>query len=97
MQHLQQVVDADKAMVIATTGYTADELATINELAAQIRCVMAPNGARCRSVHLFCDCDVSRSSQYCNHLRGLSQLNSEAWIITLTPRLILGAHDAASL
>ena len=43
VQHLQQVVDADKAMVIATTGYTADELATINELAAQIRCVMAPN------------------------------------------------------
>ena len=43
VQHLRQVVAADKAMVIATTGYTADELATINELAAQIRCVMAPN------------------------------------------------------
>ena len=43
VQHLRQVVDADKAMVIATTGYTPDELATINELAAQIRCVMAPN------------------------------------------------------
>ena len=43
VQHLQQVVDADKAMVIATTGYTPDELVTINELAAQIRCVMAPN------------------------------------------------------
>ena len=43
VQHLQQVVNADKAMVIATTGYTPDELATINELAAQIRCVMAPN------------------------------------------------------
>ncbi len=43
LQHLRQVVDADKAMVIATTGYTPDELATINELAAQIRCVMAPN------------------------------------------------------
>ena len=43
VQHLQQVVDADKAMVIATTGYTPDELATINQLAAQIRCVMAPN------------------------------------------------------
>ena len=43
VQHLRQVVDADKAMVIATTGYTTDELATINELAAQIRCVMAPN------------------------------------------------------
>ena len=43
VRHLRQVVDADKAMVIATTGYTPDELATINELAAQIRCVMAPN------------------------------------------------------
>ena len=43
VQHLRQVVAADKAMVIATTGYTPDELATINELAAQIRCVMAPN------------------------------------------------------
>ena len=43
VEHLQQVVDADKAMVIATTGYSPDELATINELASQIRCVMAPN------------------------------------------------------
>ena len=43
VQHLRQVVQADKAMIIATTGYTPDELATINELASQIRCVMAPN------------------------------------------------------
>ncbi len=43
VQHLRQVVAADKAMVIATTGYTPDELATINALASQIRCVMAPN------------------------------------------------------
>ncbi len=43
IQHLRQVVDADKAMVIATTGYDADELATVQELAAQTRCVMAPN------------------------------------------------------
>ena len=43
VEHLRQVVDADKAMVIATTGYTPEELATINELASQIRCVMAPN------------------------------------------------------
>ncbi len=43
VEHLQQVVDADKAMVIATTGYSPDELAIINELASQIRCVMAPN------------------------------------------------------
>jgi 4-hydroxy-tetrahydrodipicolinate reductase len=43
VEHLRQVVNADKAMVIATTGYSPDELATINELASQIRCVMAPN------------------------------------------------------
>ena len=43
VQHLRQVVHADKAMIIATTGYTPDELATINALASQIRCVMAPN------------------------------------------------------
>ena len=43
VQHLKQVVDTDKAMVIATTGFNADELATIKELAPQIRCVMAPN------------------------------------------------------
>ncbi len=43
VEHLRQVVNADKAMVVATTGYTPDELATINELASQIRCVMAPN------------------------------------------------------
>ena len=43
LQHLRQVVTADKAMVIATTGYDPDELATITELASQIRCVMAPN------------------------------------------------------
>ena len=43
LAHLQQVVNADKAMIIATTGYDPDELATIKELASQIRCVMAPN------------------------------------------------------
>ena len=43
LEHLQQVVNADKAMIIATTGYDADELATVKELASQIRCVMAPN------------------------------------------------------
>ena len=43
VEHLRQVVNADKAMVVATTGYSPDELATINELASQIRCVMAPN------------------------------------------------------
>ena len=43
LEHLRQVVNADKAMIIATTGYDPDELATITELASQIRCVMAPN------------------------------------------------------
>ncbi len=43
LQHLRQAVNADKAMVIATTGYNPDELATVKELASEIRCVMAPN------------------------------------------------------
>jgi 4-hydroxy-tetrahydrodipicolinate reductase len=43
IQHLRQVVDADKAMVIATTGFNPDELETVKKLASQIRCVMAPN------------------------------------------------------
>ncbi len=43
LEHLRQVVKADKAMIIATTGYDPDELATVQELASQIRCVMAPN------------------------------------------------------
>lgn len=43
LHHLHQVVDADKAMVIATTGFSVDEQATVHELAAKIRCVMAPN------------------------------------------------------
>ena len=43
LDHLQHVVDADKAMVVGTTGFTADELATLQALASQIRCVMAPN------------------------------------------------------
>ena len=43
LQHLKQVVDADKAMIIATTGFNPDELAAVKELASHIRCVMAPN------------------------------------------------------
>ena len=43
LDHLQQVVDADKAMVLGTTGFTDDELATLKDLASRIRCVMAPN------------------------------------------------------
>ena len=41
--YLRQIVDTDKAMIIATTGFNADELATVKELASRIRCVMAPN------------------------------------------------------
>ena len=43
LDHLRQVVHADKAMVLGTTGFTPDELATIKALASQTRCVMAPN------------------------------------------------------
>lgn len=43
LKHLRQVVDADKAMVIATTGFTNEELIEIHELASKIPCVMAPN------------------------------------------------------
>ena len=43
IEHLQNVVDADKTMVIATTGYTEQELAQVQELAAHIPCVMASN------------------------------------------------------
>lgn len=41
--YLRQIVNTDKAMVIGTTGFTGDELATIKTLASQTRCVMAPN------------------------------------------------------
>ena len=43
LQHLKQVVEANKAMIIATTGFNSHELATVKALASQIRCVMAPN------------------------------------------------------
>ena len=43
LQHLRQVAAADKAMIIATTGYDPAEFAAIEALASQIRCVMAPN------------------------------------------------------
>ena len=43
IQYLRQVVNAGKAMVIGTTGFNPNELATVKELASQIRCVMAPN------------------------------------------------------
>ena len=43
LQHLQQAVDADKAVVVGTTGFSTDELALVKTLASQTRCVMAPN------------------------------------------------------
>ena len=43
LNYLQQVVHADKAMVLGTTGFSPDELATVKALASRIRCVMAPN------------------------------------------------------
>ena len=43
LAHLRQVVEADKALVLATTGFSSDELAEIHELASKVRCVMAPN------------------------------------------------------
>ena len=41
--YLQQVVNAGKAIVIGTTGFTEDQLAAVKALASQIQCVMAPN------------------------------------------------------
>ena len=43
VQHLRQVVNVDKAMVIGTTGFNPNELATVKAFASEIRCVMAPN------------------------------------------------------
>ena len=43
IEHLQNVVDAGKRMVIATTGYDEEELAQVHALAPQIPCVMAAN------------------------------------------------------
>ena len=43
VQHLQQAVAADKAVVVGTTGFSTNELATVETLASQTRCVMAPN------------------------------------------------------
>ncbi|MGB9598065.1 MAG: 4-hydroxy-tetrahydrodipicolinate reductase, partial [Candidatus Poribacteria bacterium] len=42
-KHLQVAVDNKKPMVIGTTGFTADEMIKIKELASNIPCVMAPN------------------------------------------------------
>jgi len=43
LEHLRDVVGADKAMIIATTGYTDEQMKQIQELAPKARCVMSPN------------------------------------------------------
>ena len=43
IEHLRNVVDAGKTMVLATTGFTEAELAEVRELAQNTPCVMAPN------------------------------------------------------
>lgn len=43
IEHLRNVGDAGKTMVLATTGFTEAELAEVQELAQNIPCVMAPN------------------------------------------------------
>ena len=42
VQYLQQAVDADKAVVIGTTGFSTNELTIVKTLASQTRCVMGP-------------------------------------------------------
>ena len=43
MVHLRQAADRKKAIVIGSTGFTADEIASAKALAGQVRCVLAPN------------------------------------------------------
>ena len=43
IEHLRNVVDAGKTMVLATTGFTEGELEEVHELAKEIAFVMAPN------------------------------------------------------
>ena len=41
--HLRQVAEAEKAMVIGTTGFTDEQLRQVCELAVNIPCMMSPN------------------------------------------------------
>jgi len=41
--HLRIAAEKNKAMVIGTTGLTADEIGLVKDLAKKTRCVMAPN------------------------------------------------------
>ncbi len=43
IENLRTVIEANRAMVIGTTGFTDKELAEVHELTTKIRCVMAPN------------------------------------------------------
>ena len=43
IENLRTVIEANRAMVIGTTGFTDNELSNVQALAAKIRCVMAPN------------------------------------------------------
>lgn len=43
LRHLREVVNADKAIVLATTGFSSDELSEVKKLASKVKCVMAPN------------------------------------------------------
>lgn len=43
LTNLQQVVQGSKAMVIGTTGFSDQELATLKTLAKQVPCVFSPN------------------------------------------------------
>lgn len=43
LKNLQTVVDSQKAMVIATTGFTDEQMGQLRDLTTQIPCVMAPN------------------------------------------------------
>ena len=43
VEHLRIAVEAEKAIVIGTTGYTAEELTRIAGLAPKTRCVLTPN------------------------------------------------------
>lgn len=43
IEHLKIAADAKKAMVVGTTGFTADEMGKIGERAKSMRLVLAPN------------------------------------------------------
>lgn len=50
IEHLRDVVDASKAMIIGTTGFNDEELMEVNQTATAIPCVMAPNMSLCVNI-----------------------------------------------